>query len=151
LTIAGKVSEPQESTSEKSAAPKAEPQKEASAPQIQKTTPVESKISSEVIFAGPAVRRLSREFGGNLTEVKGTGIKGRITREDVQTYVKQRLSAKPSSSALSMPEMPAIDFSKFGSIEVKPLNKIKRLTGINVHRSWITVPHVTQFDEVDIT
>ncbi|MBA2656185.1 MAG: dihydrolipoyllysine-residue acetyltransferase [Tatlockia sp.] len=124
---------------------------------------IEQKISSEItevsnstttgspVLGGPAVRRLAREFGINLAEVKGSGRKSRITTEDVKLYVKTRLSEKSSGSGFSLPTMPPIDFSKFGEIESKPLNKIKKLTGINVHRSWITVPHVTQFDEADIT
>ncbi|KTD22819.1 pyruvate dehydrogenase E2 component [Legionella lansingensis] len=102
------------------------------------------------IPAGPAVRRMAREFGINLAEVQGSGRKSRITKEDLQHYVKTRLSEKPAAG-FSLPSTPTIDFSKFGEIETKPLNKIKRITGINVHRSWITVPHVTQFDEADIT
>ncbi|KTD73193.1 dihydrolipoyllysine-residue acetyltransferase [Legionella tucsonensis] len=107
--------------------------------------------SSKIIAAGPAVRRMAREFGVNLTEVKGTGRKDRITKEDVQTYVKARLSEQPSQGSFGIPSNPTIDFTQFGEIETKPLNKIKKLTGVNVHRSWITIPHVTQFDEADIT
>lgn len=106
---------------------------------------------SAVIAAGPAVRRMARELGVNLAAVHGSGRKTRITKEDIQAYVKSRLSEKPASGSLSMPANPVIDFSKFGEIETKPLNKIKKLTGINVHRSWISIPHVTQFDEADIT
>ncbi|MGL6030180.1 MAG: dihydrolipoyllysine-residue acetyltransferase [Legionella sp.] len=106
---------------------------------------------SAVIAAGPAVRRMARELGVNLAEVHGSGRKTRITKEDIQAYVKLRLSEKPASGSLSMPANPVIDFSKFGEIETKPLNKIKKLTGVNVHRSWISIPHVTQFDEADIT
>ncbi len=111
----------------------------------------ESNERSDIISAGPAVRRMARELGVNLQLVKGSGRKTRITKEDVQSYVKSRLSEQPTSNGFSLPTAPAIDFSKFGEIETKPLNKIKRLTGANVHRSWITIPHVTQFDEADIT
>ncbi|MCE0723872.1 MULTISPECIES: dihydrolipoyllysine-residue acetyltransferase [Legionella] len=107
--------------------------------------------SSTVIAAGPAVRRMAREFGVNLTEVKGTGRKDRITKEDVQAYVKARLSEQPRQGSFGIPPNPTIDFTQFGEIETKPLNKIKKLTGVNVHRSWITIPHVTQFDAADIT
>ncbi|MFA5959095.1 MAG: dihydrolipoyllysine-residue acetyltransferase [Tatlockia sp.] len=102
-------------------------------------------------FGSPAVRRMARELGVNLAEVKGSGRKSRITKEDIQQYVKTRLSEKQTASGFSLPSMPVIDFSKFGEVQSKPLNKIKRLTGVNVHRSWITIPHVTQFDEADIT
>ncbi|HAT9090352.1 TPA: dihydrolipoyllysine-residue acetyltransferase [Legionella pneumophila subsp. pneumophila] len=110
-----------------------------------------AESKSILISAGPAVRRLAREFGVDLSLVQGSGRKSRITKEDLQNYIKVRLSEKTTSGGFSLPLNPAIDFSKFGSIETKPLNKIKKLTGTNVHRSWITIPHVTQFDEADIT
>lgn len=103
------------------------------------------------VSAGPAVRRLAREFGVNLALVPGTGRKSRISKEDVALYVKNRLSAPATGAGIAVAAAPTIDFSKFGAIEVKPLNKIKRLTGANVHRAWVTIPHVTQFDEADIT
>lgn len=107
--------------------------------------------STQIIAAGPAVRRMARELGVNLAEVKGSGRKGRITTEDIQVYVKTRLNELSNSGVLSVPEAPVIDFTQFGEIETRPLNKIKKLTGANVHRSWITIPHVTQFDAADIT
>lgn len=106
---------------------------------------------AELLSAGPAVRRMARELGVDLRLVKGSGRKTRITKEDVQNYIKSRLSEQPASGQFNVPSAPVIDFSKFGDVEFKPLNKIKRLTGANVHRSWITIPHVTQFDEADIT
>ncbi|WP_298622074.1 dihydrolipoyllysine-residue acetyltransferase [uncultured Legionella sp.] len=111
----------------------------------------ESIEHSDIVSAGPAVRRLARELGVNLALIKGSGRKTRITKEDIQSYVKSRLSEQPASTGFSLPTVPPIDFSKFGEIDTKSLNKIKRLTGANVHRSWITIPHVTQFDEADIT
>ncbi|KTC93000.1 MULTISPECIES: dihydrolipoyllysine-residue acetyltransferase [Legionella] len=119
--------------------------------QVPVSRPAVERTSGAQVSAGPAVRRIAREFGVNLSEVKGSGRKSRITKEDVQLYVKTKLSEKQTGSGFSLPTAAAIDFSKFGEIEVKPLNKIKRLTGVNVHRSWITIPHVTQFDEADIT
>lgn len=107
--------------------------------------------SGNNVSAGPAVRRLAREFGINLSEIKGSGRKGRLIKEDLQLFVKTRLSEKPGTTGFNLPTVPAIDFTKFGEIEIKPLNKIKRLTGVNVHRAWVTIPHVTQFDEADIT
>lgn len=119
---------------------------------LQQLAEIENQDSSSaLVSAGPAARRLARELGVNLTDVKGSGRKSRISKEDIQAYVKSRLSAKPAANGFVLPETPVIDFSKFGTIETKPLNKIKRLTGINVHRSWVTIPHVTQFDEADIT
>ncbi|MDR3442331.1 MAG: dihydrolipoyllysine-residue acetyltransferase [Legionella sp.] len=113
--------------------------------------PVEAPSSSQIIAAGPSVRRLARELGVNLAEVTGSGRKTRVTKEDIQAYVKSRLSGQSSGGSLGIPAGPVIDFSQFGEIESKPLNKIKKLTGVNVHRSWITIPHVTQFDSADIT
>lgn len=101
------------------------------------------------IYASPSVRRVAREFGVDLSLVKGTGPKGRIKKEDVKLFVKTSLSAKQGS--VGLPKIPAIDFTKYGPIEQQPLNKIKRLTAENMHRSWLNVPHVTQFDEADIT
>jgi pyruvate dehydrogenase E2 component (dihydrolipoamide acetyltransferase) len=103
------------------------------------------------IFAGPGVRRIAHEFGVNLENVQGSGRKARITKEDIQQYIKNRINQPASSAGFDMPAVPAIDFSQFGEVEIKPLNKIKRLTGKNLHRSWITIPHVTQFEEADIT
>ncbi|QDP72640.1 dihydrolipoyllysine-residue acetyltransferase [Legionella israelensis] len=113
--------------------------------------PVQEKEEAIMLPAGPAVRKIAREFGVDLGKVKGTGRKSRITKEDIQNYVKQKLSEKTTATGVSLPPAPQIDFSKYGEIDIKPLNKIKRLTGINVHRSWINIPHVTQFDEADIT
>lgn len=111
----------------------------------------ESTEEESGIAAGPAVRRLARELGVNLEQVAGTGRKSRILKEDIEAYVKARLSQSPATSAFNVPAAPVIDFSKFGAIETKPLNKIKKLTGVNVHRAWVSIPHVTQFDEADIT
>ncbi len=104
-----------------------------------------------IISAGPAARRLARELGVNLVEVQGSGRKSRISKEDVAHYVKNKINEKSTAGGFAMPVAPSIDFSRFGGIDVKPLNKIKRLTGVNVHRSWVTIPHVTQFDEADVT
>jgi pyruvate dehydrogenase E2 component (dihydrolipoamide acetyltransferase) len=105
--------------------------------------------------ASPAVRRFARELGVDLSKVTGTGPKSRVLREDVQGYVKQAL-ARPAAAAgpglgFALPPMPAVDFSKFGPIESKPLSRIKKISGANLHRNWVAIPHVTQNDEVDIT
>ena len=107
--------------------------------------------SSEHIFAGPAVRRLARELGVSLAAVSGTGRKDRISKDDVLKFVKTKMSEKSSAGSFALPSAPVIDFTKFGEIDLKPLNKIKRLTATNLHNSWLTIPHVTQFDEADIT
>jgi len=107
--------------------------------------------------ASPSIRKFARELGVDLKFVKGNGPKNRILQADVQAYVKGEL-AKPRSdsmaaggSALSTLAMPVIDFTKFGDIETKPMSRIKKLSGANLHRNWVTAPHVTQFDEADIT
>lgn len=117
----------------------------------QSKTPEIYNPSDALVSASPAIRRLAREFGVSLSLVKGSGRKARITKEDVQAFVKAAINKPGSDSGFSLPTAPVIDFSKFGTIETKPLNKIKKITGVNVHRSWVTIPHVTQFDEADIT
>ncbi len=113
--------------------------------------------SGKLAHASPSVRKFARELGVNLALVKATGPKNRILQSDVQAFVKGEL-AKPRTenmgagvSGLSTLPMPVIDFSQFGPIETKPLSRIKKLSGANLHRNWVTAPHVTQFDEADIT
>jgi pyruvate dehydrogenase E2 component (dihydrolipoamide acetyltransferase) len=103
------------------------------------------------LYAGPAVRRLAREFGADLSKVTGSGEKGRITKEDLQAFVKSRLQSGGSSAGFAFPEMPVVDFTKFGAVQISPLSKIKKLSGANLHRNWVGIPHITQFDEADIT
>ena len=108
--------------------------------------------SDESIYAGPAVRKMARELGVDLGKVSGSGPKGRIIKEDLQGFVKSALAGSPSASGGSgIPAIPAVDFAKFGDIELQPLSKIHKLTIENMQRSWLNVPHVTQFDEADIT
>lgn len=114
------------------------------------TERVSPSVTKGKVYASPSVRRIAREFGVDLSLVEGTGRKSRIVHEDVKAFVKKRLSGGPSMG-VSLPQAKTIDFSKYGEIENQPLNKIKRLTAQNMHASWITVPHVTQFDEADIT
>jgi pyruvate dehydrogenase E2 component (dihydrolipoamide acetyltransferase) len=102
-------------------------------------------------YASPAVRRYARELGVNLARVKGTGRKGRVSREDVQGFVKKTLSQPQGRGSAGLPEMPLIDFSRFGEIEREPLTRIQMISKTTVHRSWLHVPHVTQHDEADIT
>ena len=110
--------------------------------------------------ATPSVRQFARELGVDLTQVKGTGRKNRILKEDVQAFVKAALSVAPnnptaSSSAvgggLSVLDWPKVDFKKFGEIDTKPLSRIKKISGANLHRNWVMIPHVTNNDEADIT
>jgi pyruvate dehydrogenase E2 component (dihydrolipoamide acetyltransferase) len=107
------------------------------------------------VHASPSIRAFARELGVDLTKVKGTAQKGRITKEDVQGFVKTEL-AKPKGAAgaggaFAFPEMPYIDFTKFGDIEKRALSRIKKLSGNNLARNWVMIPHVTQQDEADIT
>ncbi len=112
------------------------------------------------VHASPSIRRFARELGVDLTRVvQGSGPKGRILKEDVQTFVKQVMSGtfKPEGAtglpagAMGIPPMPPVDFAKFGEIEIQPLSRIKKLSGANLHRAWLNVPHVTHHDEADIT
>ncbi|WP_101757465.1 dihydrolipoyllysine-residue acetyltransferase [Oceanicoccus sp. KOV_DT_Chl] len=108
--------------------------------------------SDPSIYAGPAVRRLARELGAPLIDVKGSGPKGRISKDDLKAHVKAALANKASSSGGSgIPAVPAVDFSKFGDVTIEPLTKIHKITAQNMHRSWLNVPHVTQFDDADIS
>ncbi len=121
----------------------------------------EFEANNEYAHASPVVRRLAREFGVNLAKVKGTGRKDRILKEDVQSFVKDALKRLESGavasskggdgSALGLLPWPKIDFSKFGDTEVKKLSKIKKISGANLHRNWVMIPHVTQWDNADIT
>lgn len=128
-----------------------------SAPSAPAPVPVsESAISGVKAHASPAIRRFARELGVDITQVTGSGNKGRIAKEDVQNYVKSALSGAVSSAAepsfgLNITPAPTVDFSKFGEIEQQPLSRIKKISGAHLHRSWVSVPHVTQFDEADIT
>ena len=101
--------------------------------------------------ASPSIRRFARELGVNLTQVGGSGEKGRVTKDDVQNFVKKSLAQPAGGSGLQVLEMPAVDFAKYGAIETKPLSRIKKISGANLHRNWVTIPHVTQFEEADIS
>ena len=101
--------------------------------------------------AGPSVRRLARELGVDLGRVQGSGIKGRITHDDVKAWVKQALQGGLAPSAPTLPKVPVVDHAAFGAIEVQPLSRVRRISGPRLHASWVNIPHVTQFDEADIT
>lgn len=101
--------------------------------------------------ASPSVRRFARELGVNLGLVKGSGPKQRILKEDVQAFVKAELSKPGGGAELNLLPWPQVDFAKFGPVELKPLSRIKKMSGANLHRNWVMIPHVTQFDEADIT
>jgi len=122
-------------------------------------------MGGHMSHASPSVRRFARELGVNVALVKGSGPKGRILQEDVQSYVKGVMNgvaggastekattaSAGTGAGLDLLPWPKVDFTKFGSVEAKPLSRIKKISGANLHRNWVMIPHVTQFDEADIT
>ncbi|EOK5720323.1 pyruvate dehydrogenase complex dihydrolipoyllysine-residue acetyltransferase [Vibrio parahaemolyticus] len=142
------------------AAPAAAPAPKAEVPAAAAPAAGDFQDNDEYAHASPVVRRLAREFGVNLSKVKGSGRKSRILKEDVQNYVKEALkrlesgaaaSGKGDGAALGLLPWPKVDFSKFGETEVQPLSRIKKISGANLHRNWVMIPHVTQWDNADIT
>jgi pyruvate dehydrogenase E2 component (dihydrolipoamide acetyltransferase) len=105
------------------------------------------------VHASPSVRQFARELGVDLSQVEGSGRKGRVLREDVQAFVKRVMTRSTPTTAfgLAIAEAPAVDFAKFGEVEARPFSRIRKKSAANLHRAWITIPHVTQFDEADIT
>ncbi len=149
------VSDP--ASQDKSVTTKAEsPASQAVSKPAHKATPAPAAVSSpgKSVHAGPAVRKLAREMGVDLAQVSGTGPKERILKEDVHAWVKQRLEVQPAAGGggggLSL-DLPDIDYSQFGDIEREELNKLRKVSAQNLHRSWLTIPHVTQHDNADIT
>jgi pyruvate dehydrogenase E2 component (dihydrolipoyllysine-residue acetyltransferase) len=146
------------------AAPSAAPRIAAAAPAAAKpaAAPSAAPVDNEafkVAHASPSVRAFARVLGVDLSKVKGSGPKDRILKEDVENYVKQVVSgaaaapsaAAPSGAALGLLPWPQIDFAKFGAIESKPLSRIKKISGANLHRNWVMIPHVTNHEDADIT
>lgn len=119
--------------------------------------PTKGEANASSAHASPGVRRFARELGVDINLVSGTGPKDRILKEDIQTFVKNSIQSSGSGAAtgsglgFSLPAWPVIDFEKFGSIEKKTLSRIKKISGAALHRNWVTIPHITQHDEVDIT
>ncbi|HCI4290458.1 TPA: pyruvate dehydrogenase complex dihydrolipoyllysine-residue acetyltransferase [Klebsiella pneumoniae] len=139
-------------------APAAAPAQKAAAPAAKAEGKTEFAENEAYVHATPLIRRLAREFGVNLAKVKGTGRKGRILREDVQAYVKDAVKRAESAPAAAagggLPGMlpwPKVDFSKFGEIEEVELGRIQKISGANLSRNWVMIPHVTHFDKTDIT
>jgi pyruvate dehydrogenase E2 component (dihydrolipoamide acetyltransferase) len=145
------------------AAPAGAPPRAPTAPAHAPPTPAAAMPSDEAAFraahASPTVRRFARELGVDLAKVTGSGPKGRITQEDVQGFVKRALAApaQPAAGAVSgggtlnLLPWPQVDFAKWGEVEAKPLSRIKKISGANLARNWVMIPHVTQFDEADVT
>lgn len=131
----------------------------ASAPAAAPVASAESGRKTGKVHAGPAVRMIAREFGVDLLDVTPSGPRSRILKEDVQAYVKQVMqqaksapkAAPAAAGGAGIPPIPAVDFSQFGEIEEKPMGRLLKAGAMNLHRSWLNVPHVTQFDEADIT
>ncbi|MDQ7050333.1 MAG: dihydrolipoyllysine-residue acetyltransferase [Enterobacterales bacterium] len=115
---------------------------------------MKKRKSEGVIHASPSVRRFARELGADLSKVSGSGPKGRILKDDVQSFIKFELSRpKPvaASGGLGLSPLPEIDHAKWGSVESKPLTRIQKISSVNLHRNWVTIPHVTQHEDADIT
>ncbi|OIQ93458.1 dihydrolipoyllysine-residue acetyltransferase component of pyruvate dehydrogenase complex [mine drainage metagenome] len=132
----------------------------AAAPAPKPLSPAPAPAAAEAApgtraHASPSIRHFARELGVDVAKLKGSGPKGRILREDVQGYVKAALaSAPPQASAgagLDLLPWPQVDFAKFGPVKMQPLSRIQKISGANLHRNWVMIPHVTQFDEADIT
>jgi pyruvate dehydrogenase E2 component (dihydrolipoamide acetyltransferase) len=140
------------------------PEADSSAPMPAATAPAApvDREAFRAAHASPSVRKFARELGVDLSQVSGSGPKGRILQEDVQQFVKRALSAPTAAAAgapgaitgggeLNLLPWPKVDFAKFGAIESKPLSRIKKISGANLARNWVMIPHVTQFDEADVT
>ncbi|EMB6071458.1 MULTISPECIES: pyruvate dehydrogenase complex dihydrolipoyllysine-residue acetyltransferase [Proteus] len=153
--VAGAAPAPAAPAASTSAAPT--PSAPAKAPASAPAAKEEFVENEAYVHATPVIRRLAREFGVNLAKVKGTGRKGRILREDVQSYVKElikRAESAPANAGGGLPGMlpwPKVDFSKFGEIEEVELSRIQKISGANLSRNWVMIPHVNLFDEADIT
>ena len=166
IEVAGAAPAPKAAKSEAPAAPKAEKSEQKPAPTPAGAPSPEAQMAAHKpskgakVHAGPAVRLLAREFGVDLADVSGSGPKGRVVKEDVQAYVKQMMQkaksapAAPAAQATGgagIQQVPEQDFSQFGEIEEKKMGRLMKAGATNLHRSWLNVPHVTQFDEADIT
>src|SRR5512145_1518863 len=146
-------SAPRSETPKSPPAPETKPEPPASppsmpSPPVAKAAGLPPPIDFSGVHARPSVRRLARELDIDLTRLKGSGEKGRVSKEDVKRALAP--AGAPAAGA-GIPEIPAQDFSKFGPVETKPLSRLKRLSGPHLHRAWLNIPHVTHTDEADIT
>jgi len=154
-----KAPETTEETTAEPAIPVAEPAPTKAAPVVATKSPRPSPTASIIIneegfskaHASPSVRKFARELGADLSQMTGTGAKSRILKDDVKAWVKQALAQGSQGGGLGVEPMPEIDYSQFGDIDIQQLTRINKLTGKFLHRNWVTIPHVTQFDEADIT
>jgi pyruvate dehydrogenase E2 component (dihydrolipoamide acetyltransferase) len=152
--------EPPEPDSEPAPAAPAEPESVAAAAPAEQMPAEEGEAPAAApvqvaagasVYAGPAVRKLAREFGVDLEHVAGSGPRGRIVKEDLQSFVKHAIEGGGPAAGGVIPAVPETDFSAFGPVDLQPLTKMDKLTGANMQRSWLNVPHVTQFDEIDVS
>ncbi|MBB3045809.1 pyruvate dehydrogenase E2 component (dihydrolipoamide acetyltransferase) [Litorivivens lipolytica] len=162
MQVAGSVTSEKPAAEEKPA-PKPEPDSKADAPKSaekpKSETPALAEKASKApggeVYAGPAVRKLAREFSIDIKAVTGSGPKGRVLKEDLQAYVKNLVENKSpaanGSAGAGIPAVPEVDFAQFGDVVTEPASKLHKLTAANMHRSWLNVPHVTQWDDADIT
>lgn len=163
LTVKGAAQTPAKSEGSKAPAPPYAAPESSLTKQSQSPAPSTSAGDSAAapdaagadVYAGPAVRKLARQLGVGLGEVKASGPRGRVTKDDVRDFVKSVMQNRGKGSAVSagagIPPVPAVDFAQFGEVEMVKMSKIKKLTAANMSRNWLNVPHVTQFDDVDIT
>jgi pyruvate dehydrogenase E2 component (dihydrolipoamide acetyltransferase) len=154
IAVLGAESAPAKSPAPTAAAPQTPP---AGAP-LQTQAPAAAAAATPgdgMVHAGPAVRRFARELGVELRGLRGSGPNGRVTREDVQGFVKGALQSRGAAGGGSpfpgLPAWPKLDFAQYGEVERKPLSRIKKLSGPNLHRNWVQVPHITNYDEADVT
>lgn len=152
-TQASAKPEKSESASPKKAVEKSAVEKSVVAEPKSQAVSAEAEEDEGDVHAGPAVRRLAREFGIDLTRIAGSGAKNRVMKEDLQHYVKAKLplAEGQSGAGIAVAPAPVIDFNKFGHTDTKPLSKIQKISGAALHRNWVSIPHVTQFGEADIT
>ncbi len=145
------------STAQKASAPSGNADKAATSQPAKSQQPTQAASSSggSDVYAGPAVRKLARQLGVQLSNVKAAGPRGRITKDDVRDYVKGIMQSGSTAAGVSsgsgIPQIPEVDFAQFGEVELTKMSKIKKVTAASMSRSWLNVPHVTQFDDVDIT
>lgn len=153
ITGASKAGAPQASPARPEPAAAAQPATPAAAPS---SAPAPAAAAPKTapdadFYAGPAVRKLAREMGIDLAKVSGSGPKNRIQKDDIKSFVRDLIEKRGSVSGGGIPAVPDIDFAQFGEVDIQPLSKLHKLTAANMHRSWLNVPHVTQFDDADIT
>jgi pyruvate dehydrogenase E2 component (dihydrolipoamide acetyltransferase) len=153
LLLASQAAAAPQKTQPQTSAPASPPTPQAAAAQPAQAQPAQTARADGVVHASPGIRRFARELGVDLRGLRGSGPNGRVTREDVQGFVKKALQAPRSEVPAfgGLPAWPKLDFGQYGDIERQPLSRIKKLSGPNLHRNWVSVPHITNYDEADVT